>query len=46
MNEDNLVNIEGFGYSEYGGDIDTRKVVTRFIIYLIGAPISWRLKLQ
>ena len=40
MSEDDLVNVEGFGDSEYGGGIDTRKAVTRCIIYFMGTPIS------
>ena len=46
MNEDNLVNIEGFGDSKYGGNINTQKAVPGFIIYLTGAPISPRSKMQ
>ena len=44
--EHNLVNIEGFGDSKYGGNINTQKAVPGFIIYLTGAPISPRSKMQ
>ena len=32
--------------SDYGGDQDTRRSVTGYIIYLLGVPICWRSKSQ
>ena len=35
-----------FSDSDYAGDTDTRRSVSGYVIYLCGAPISWRSKAQ
>jgi hypothetical protein len=35
-----------YNYSDWAGNPKTHTSVTRFVIYLLGAPICWRSKCQ
>lgn len=38
--------LKAFSDSDYSGDKDTRKSVSGFMIYLMGAPVAWRSRSQ
>ena len=38
--------VHGFCDSDYGGDVDTRRSTTGYVIIAGGGPIQWRAKLQ
>ena len=38
--------IKGYSNSDFAGDIDGRKSISGYVIYLQGCPISWRSKGQ
>ena len=38
--------LHAYSDSDYSGDVDTRRSVTGFIIYILNCPISWKSKSQ
>ena len=42
----NLMYIEGYSNLDYAGDEDSRRSITRLVIYLCRSSICWRLKSQ
>ena len=46
VRDDGKWTIVGYSDSDYGGDKDTRRSVTGFVVFVNGAPISWRSRAQ
>jgi hypothetical protein len=46
VNKDKANTLEAYCDSDYGGDIDTRKSVTGYIVEYAGVPIAWKSRLQ
>jgi hypothetical protein len=42
FSKNNKIHIEAYSDSEFAGDIETRASVYGFVIFVCGAPVSWK----